>query len=145
MTKENKTYLIIGICVLVFLIVLSYFFYRAGKKTVTIQTVPADVPGSNNANNNPTGASNTEIKLMVDALYKDMDGVNFLVRDMETYQKFLSYSDTDTVRVYNAFNTEHQKDSGETLKVWLEGESGFTAFNVLRDSILAKFAKLNLK
>ena len=144
MDKQNKTYLFIALGVLLFLVVFGYIFYRKGKKTVSIQDVPQDLPGSTNAGNNASGASNTELKMLVNDLYKDMNGVNIITRNIEAYQKLLTLSDTDTVKVYNAFNTLYQIESKETLKSWISNETGFTGFTVLRDAILSKFTKLNL-
>jgi len=145
MDKQNKTYLFIALGVLIFLVVFGYIFYRKGKKTVSIQDLPQDLPGNTGTNNNPSGASNTELKMLVDDLYKDMDGANILTRDIAAYQKLLTLSDTDTVKVYNTFNTLYQVESGETLTSWISNETGFTGFTVLRDAILSKFTKLNLK
>jgi preprotein translocase subunit SecD len=143
MDKQNKTYLFIALGVLLFLVVFGYIFYRKGKKTVSIQDLPQDLPGSTNSSNNASGASNTELKMLVNDLYKDMNGVNILTRNIEAYQKLLTLSDTDTVKVYNAFNTLYQIESKETLKSWISNETGFTGFTVLRDAILSKFTKLN--
>lgn len=139
--KITKTHIWIAVIVLIMLVGLGYFFYRKGKKTVTIQSLPNDLPGG------PTGgiagASNNEIKLVANALYDDMKGYNYSGHNYAPYSQAIAFSDTDIVKLYNAFNTLYQTESGETLKQWIEGESYY--YSDIPQSLLARFAKLNLK
>jgi hypothetical protein len=119
---------------------LGYYFYRQGKKTVTLQALPNDLPG--NPGSVSAGASNNEIKLIAQQLYDDMDGYNFAGHNYDPYNRAITLSDTDLVKLYNTFNSLYQADSKETLKQWIESESYYS--NDLPDALLARFAKLNL-
>lgn len=160
MDKKIKTYLIIGAIALVLLVSLLIYAYHAGKKTTSIAPVVKDDPNApaNDPTNNPAGVSDTDIKTLVEKLYKDMSGANVLGHDSQAYKDLLALSDTDFERVYNEFNSEYQKDSGQTFKGWINGEGGYgltdllpwpfsgnADFRALKDSTNQRFAKLNLK
>lgn len=139
--KFTKTHMYIAIAVLVLLVALGFYFYKQGTKKVTLQSLPNELPGNPGSVN--SGASNDEIKLLAEALFNDMDGYNFTGHDYEPYNKALTLSDTDLVKLYNTFNTLHQKDSGETLTQWIINEQ-YNYYNI-PDLVLARFAKLNLR
>lgn len=144
--KFSKAHIWIAISVLVIIVAFSFYFYKKGKKTTSIQDLPGDLPNSTNQNNNPAGVSNSEILQLVSDLYEDMNGVNFWGHDNSLFQKLLTYSDTDFVKVYNTFNSKYQADSGETFTQWLTNETNVTGnFMVLKESILNRCAKLNLR
>lgn len=144
--KFTKVHMWIAISVIVVLIVFSVYFYRKGKKQTSIQALPGDLPGSNQANNNPAGISNAEILQLTTDLYNDMQGVNFWGHDNTLFQKLLTLSDTDFVKVYNTFNTSYQSTSGETLTQWIANETNVTGnFMILKEAILDRCAKLNLR
>jgi len=141
--KITKTHIWIAVTVLILLVGLAYFFYRKGKKTVSIQTLPSDLPGDVSGGTAVAGASNDQIKLVANGLFTDMDGYNWSGHNYEPYNQAIAFSDTDLVKLYNAFNTLYQADSGQTLKQWIESES--YAFADIPQSLLARFAKLNLR
>jgi hypothetical protein len=120
MKLTTKQLLIIAGVVLVIFIVIGVWFYRKGKRKVTIQPPPLDDPGSGTV---ASGVSNAEILSISGALHKDMDGFNYAGHDVEPYQRLNALSDTDFVKVYNVFNAAYQPDSGETLKQWIETAS----------------------
>ena len=117
----NKKQIIIVGAVLLFLVVLAYIFYKRGKKQVTLQSAPGELPG-NPSSGNVTGASNDEIKRIANNLYADMNGFNGLGHDYEPYRNALLLNDPDLVKLYNAFNTMYQSKSGQTLTQWILSE-----------------------
>lgn len=142
MDKKSKRYLIIALVVLLILAAISFYFYKQGKKTVTIQSLPGELPG-NPGSGNQGGASNDELKLLVEALYKDMKGFNLGGHDYTPYNQANGLDDRDLVKLYNAFNTLYQKDSGQTLTEWMNNESYY--YQTSPGLLLQRFAKLNLK
>lgn len=144
---EHKTQLIIAGVVLLLLIIAFIYVYRKGKSTTSIAPVVKDNPNSNDPENNPAAASDTEIKRIANALHADMDGLT-VGHDSQPYQDLLMLSDTDFERVYNEFNTQYQESSGQTLLGWIDNEViNFwdISFDALRTSIDSRMAKLNLK
>ncbi len=138
---KNK-YVVIALCIIIFLVVLGWYFYSQGKKTVTLQQLPGQVPGEINSGN-VNGASNDEIKLLVNKLYSDMKGFNAFGHDYSPYREVGLLNDADVIRVYNAFNTLYQPDSGQTLTQWIASEK-------YRDEnypglLYARLMKLNCK
>jgi len=96
--KIEKTHLYIGIAVIVFMALFGYYYYRKGKNTVSIQVLPNDLPGNQGAANGSGGASNDEIKRVVEDLYNDMDGFNITGHNYEPYQTAITFSDTERKR-----------------------------------------------
>ena len=119
--KLNTTYIIIGVVVLLFLVGLGYYFYRQGKKKVTNQYLPDELPGDTSGQTQ-TGASNDEIKSISTDLYNDMKGWNALGHKDAPYKRAVLLNDRDIVKLYNAFNALYQSDSGQTLTQWLQSE-----------------------
>lgn len=134
----------IAIAVLVIIVALSFYFYKKGKKTTSIQYLPGDLPygNSGNGSNQTTGASNSEIKSIAQSMFADMDGFNIWGHDIEPYQRASTLSDTDFVKLYNTFNALYQTESGETLTQWLVNEKFYN--NEVTDSLITRCAKLNL-
>lgn len=142
MKTSNKTILIVIAIVVVFIVGIAFFYYRKGKKQVTIQKPPLDNPNSDSPENNPFAVSDAQITSIVDALHRDMDGLNWNGHDVQPYQDLNALSDSDFSRVYNVFNSKYQSDSGETLKQWIESES--YVFDDVTDSIKQRMGRLNL-
>ena len=144
MDKKTKTYLIVAGIVLLIIIAVGIWFYRKGKKQVTILPPPLDNPNSTgDTKNNPYSVASASITELSERLYDDMKGFN-VWRDNEPYKKLIGLSDTDFVKVYNAFNTAHQSEGNGTLKGWLQDESGIGEFSTLKDEILTRMGRLNL-
>lgn len=137
--KLNLTVVIITIVVILLLVGLGIYFYRQGKKKVTLQSLPGELPG-NPGSGSTTGASNDEIKNVANSLFKDMDGFNVFGHNQAPYDQANLLNDTDTIKLYNAFNTLYQPDSGETLTSWLQNEQGL---GVAGATLIAKLKKLN--
>ncbi len=136
----------VAVFVLILIVSIAFYFYHSGKKTTTLQAVPGDVPGSHDANNNPAGASNTDILELANELHQDMKGTNFFGHNNDLFSKLLTYSDTDFVRLYNAFNTLYQQEGQGTFIQWVKDETNVTGnFITLKDAILDRGAKLNLQ
>jgi hypothetical protein len=141
--KITKVHIYIAIGILLFLVALGYYFYRQGKKGITIQALPFDQP-----TNPSTGATqgaptnDNQIKVLAGSLYSDMEGFNYGGHDYAPYNEAITLSDTDLVKLYNVFNTLYQVKSGQTLKQWIESENYYYAD--VPNSLLKRFAKLNL-
>lgn len=143
MKVSTKQLLIVIGVVLLIVIAVGIWFYRKGKKQTTIAAPPADNAGGGATNNNPAGVSNSEISMLADALYQEMDGVS-LWRNIDPYIDLMVLSDTDFVKVYNMFNTKHQAEGDGTLKEWIESESGIGEFATVQAAIVARMARLSL-
>jgi hypothetical protein len=143
MDKKTKTFVIVGLIVLVLFIGVAIYYYKKGKKTVSIQEIPSDLPGNPGSGSGTTGASNAEIKLVAQQLYSDMKGWNWAGHNYEPYTRALVFSDSDIVKLYNTFNTLYQTESGETLVQFMDNEA--YADSDVPDALLQRFAKLNLK
>ncbi len=146
MDKKTKNILIISAIALLLLLLSWWYFYKKGKAKTVIAPVVKDQPGSSDPNNNPEGASTTEIKQISENLYNEMKGSNITGHDPHPYEALLALSDTDFENVYNQFNSDYQSSSGETMIQWINDQwSGWmTDFDGLKKAILAKAADLNL-
>lgn len=152
MSKKVKTWLIIAAIILTILVVVAVYYYRKGKRQNVYVAPPGDNPnagaGTGNTTPNPNTKSDSELKALANQLHQSMDGVNFFGQRDEVFRKVLELSDTDLVKLYNFFNAFYQATSGETLKQWIEGESGWWSggvFAQLREGILTRMTSLNLK
>lgn len=119
--KLNATMIIIAVIVLLLLIGIGWYFYSQGKKGITIQALPGQLPGSPSSGN-VTGASNDEIKDISNGIYQDIKGFNLLGHSLVPYDRAVLLNDTDIIKLYNAFNTQYQSDLGETLTQALQSE-----------------------
>lgn len=137
--KLNLTYVIIGIVVLILLIAMGWYFYRQGKKQVTLQSLPGELPG-NPQSGNVLGASNDEIKRIANDLYDDMKGFNIWGHKQAPYDQANLLNDQDIIKLYNTFNAMYQKESGETLTSWLSNENGLGVSGSL---LINRLKKLN--
>lgn len=137
--KLNVTAIIIGTVVLILLIALGWYFYRQGKKQVTLQSLPGELPG-NPGSGNANGASNDEIKNLANALYDDMNGFNMWGHNQAPFDQANLLNDTDIIKLYNTFNSLYQKESGETLTSWLNNENGLGTSGAL---LINRLKKLN--
>jgi hypothetical protein len=136
----NKKYLYIAIGVLLLLVLLGWYFYRQGKKTVTLQSAPGELPG-NPTSGNVVGASNDEIKRIANGLYGDMKGLNLNGHMYDPYNAAVLLNDADLIKLYNTFNTLYQQDSGETLTSWISNE--YYAYPDVPGTLFARLKKLN--
>jgi len=138
MPSKKNIYIIIA--VLLFLVALGYFYYRKGKNTVTLQSLPGELPGVPSSGNT-VGASNDELKNIANELYADMSGFNGAGHDYEPYQRAILLNDTDLVKLYNAFNTMYQKINSETLTTMISNERFFSP--QIPGTLVARLKKLN--
>jgi hypothetical protein len=150
MKLTSKQILIIVAVVLVILVIVGIWFYRKGKKQTTIAPYVNDTPGATGSGsttgtgtNNPAGVSVSQISMISQALFNEMDGFN-VWRDTKPFTDLMILSDTDFVKVYNKFNTDYQAEGDGTLKQWIEDESGVGEFATIREAILQRMARLNL-
>jgi hypothetical protein len=141
MNQKTKNILIATIAAIILIAAISYYFYLQGKKGITIQYNPGELPGDPGSGTQ-YGASNNDIKSLAQSLYDDMKGLNYFGHDMAPYQKALTYGDGDLIKLYNTFNSNYQKESGQTLAAWIDSEKYYN--NEVTDTLLNRFAKLNL-
>lgn len=137
--KINLTLIIIAVAVIILLVVLGWYMYRQGKKQVTLQYLPGELPG-NPGSGNLSGASNDEIKAIANALYEDMSGFNLFGHKQAPYNSANLLNDTDLIKLYNTFNSLYQKESKQTLTQWIDNESGI---GVAGSTLIARLKKLN--
>lgn len=136
--KFNITTIIIVIVVLILLVGLGWYFYRQGKKKVALQALPNDLPGSTGGGE---GASNDEIKRVANAIYNDLKGFNIFGHNNEPYKTAILFSNTDIVKLYNAFNTLYKPELGETLTQAVDNEKFWE--NDAPDTLIERLRKLN--
>lgn len=153
----RQTLIAIGV-VLFLLLIVGLVVYFAGKSkgklqsTINLSNPVIDNPYDQNNQGNVT--STAEVKQLSEAIYNDMNGSNVVNHDIDTWNRVLSLSDTDFIRVYNEFDTAHQKDSGQSLAQWVNNETAYTLGNLfgtnfgwsnVKDIVLKRMARLNLK
>ena len=142
MEKKTKNILYIAGAILLFLILLSAYFYSKGKKTTTIAPLPPDAAGV------ATASSSADVSKLSSDLYSDMKGISWLANHNEVpYQEALTLSDTDFVKLYNDYNTKYQSLDGRTLTAWINACSAipFTPFDTVKTAMISRLGKLNLK
>lgn len=136
---SDKIKIYIAVAVLLFIIGLAWFFYKRGKKQVTLQSLPGELPG-NPSSGNVTGASNDEIKSIANNLFEDISGLNFLGHNQAPYDAANLLNDADMIKLYNTFNTQYQAELEETLTVALDNEVGLGTSG---DILIKRLKKLN--
>lgn len=147
--KDKKKILYITGGILLTLLILGLIVYHFGKKAggINLSTPVIDNPG-NPSNNTTPSVSNIDINSLATALYEDMKGANLFGHNTNTWSALIILSDTDFVRTYNQFDTQYQKDSGQTMKQWVENEQytivPYSQWDTIRNSVLKRMAKLNL-
>lgn len=140
--QNIKPWHIAIVVILIFLVLFGWYFYRQGKKTTSIQMLPNDLAGTPSGTGQ-IGASNDEIKTTATAIYNDIDGFNLTGHDNEPYERSVLYSNTDVVKLYNAFNTMYQNELKETLTQALIGEKFWE--NKTPDTLILRLQKLNCR
>ena len=148
MEKQTKKYLIGGGVALFILILAAWYFYSSGKKTVTIASLPVDDPATGTTSN-LSGTSDADVSALATELFNDLDEYDlFSNHDAAPYNTALAMSDTSFVKLYNFYNTKYQvNDGGQTLAMKVEAQNAipYTSWDALRDGMIKRFGKLNLK
>ncbi len=131
-----------GVLLLIIIMVWVYFSGKSkGKQQGGINiSNPVTDPVSGSSS-----VSESEIRSLAGELYNDMKGLNFFGHNLEPWQRLLSYSDTDFIRVNNEFNLRYQQSSRQSFKVWVENESGNIWWSTVKDTVLRKISKLNIR
>lgn len=144
---DKQKLITLGIFILI-VAVIFFLVYRAGKKKGGINISNPIIDNPDDTNNQGEQLSETEIQQLASDVYNDMDGLN-LSHDSDIWNRVLAMSDTDFVRLNNAFNTKFQKDSDESFYSWVKNESSITALGFswpdVQQILLKKFSKLNIK
>lgn len=147
MDKNQKIILWSIIIVIILLVIFSFYFYYRGKKQTTISKLPTDNPAAGNGGVQVSGAqiSDNDVSLLADQLYDDITSI-FQFRNNSLYERLVALSDTDLVRIYNAYNTKYQSKNGETLLQALKNEItawfGNAKYNM--EAIINRLSKYNL-
>jgi len=139
------------IIALIILAIVAIYFYRKGKKQVTISDIPTDNPqtttGNGGVNMSGQQLSVNEIVSLADQIHEDVNCV-FCTRNTALYQRVASLSDTDLVRIYNAYNSKYQSKDGETMLEALKKEltAMFSSSAIPNmQSIINRLIKYNVK
>lgn len=145
----NKQKLIIAGVVLFIILIIGIVIYRAGKKKGSINLSNPIIDAPNSSNTQGQQLSLTQIKELATQTKNDMSGGN-LTHDAVIWGNVLALSDTDFVRLYNEFNAEFQKDSGQTFAGWVTAESSNSwipfsgSWTQTQKVLQQRFSKLNL-
>jgi hypothetical protein len=130
------------IIVAIIIIIVAVIFYRKGKKNTTLSDLPNDNPTVNNGNGgvnmNGNQISANEVVLLADQVHADIHCI-FCTRNYALYERLGVLSDTDLVRVYNAYNSKYQAEDGETMLQALDNE--FANFDTLKNRLRKYNAK----
>lgn len=144
LSSTVKWAIIAGIILFVALLafLLWYSARQAGKRKGTV-VINTSNPGTDS--NTAAASSEAEVRTLAEKLYKDMRGISGY-HSADPWNDLLAMSDTDFIRVYNEFDTEYQKDSGETLVQWVNDQWAvpLTQWATIKDTLLQRFSKLNL-
>lgn len=148
--SNPKKLLIVAAVILLIVLIIGIVIYRSGKKSGKAEGV---INLSNPVTDNATGssspsASTSEIKQLTEAVKQDLSGVNAFGHDIDLWSRVLTLSDTDFTRLYNEFNTKYQRDSGQSLKQWVDSDVDYffqvgSKWGTIKQTVLAKMAKLN--
>lgn len=145
-----KWWIIGGFLLLLGLVLYFYFAGRAAGKRAGAINLSNPINDTGTGNNPSQGAflSEADVRQAAGKIHDDMSGVNVWGHNNELYETLLTYSDTDFIRVNNEFNTDYQKDSGQSFRQWMESEVTWiqigTKWTVLKDSILQRMDKLKI-
>lgn len=116
----NKKILILVSVVVLAIILILYFTYRAGKRASDLTNVkpPPDVVGT------PLTEEETNyLDALAINLYNDMNGMNFIGWNSDLYNSVSLLSDSKLVALSNIYNFKFQQESGQSFLQWLENES----------------------
>ena len=138
------------IALVIYGLIIIYIIYRLGKSSGTVK--PNTVPSDKNWGKDLTNIESTNIRRIVQRLYRDMDNnwvsMGIADRDTEVYKQLMNLSNTEFTGVYNDFNDLYFDKGEGTLADWIYDESfTFTwgASGDLRETLIERFEKLNLK
>ncbi len=117
---------------------VGLYFYLQGKKQPTFVTPPDEGGGT---------LPDPEIQQIASSVYADMKGVNVFGHNVQLWtSQVTTLSNTDFVRLYNAFNSKYQPDSGQTFTQWVQNETNLLLpqWTVVQQTVLNRCASLNL-
>jgi hypothetical protein len=145
--SAKAKWIIAGIILLI-LLTIAFFIYRAGKKKggVNVSKPLVDNP-NNTSNNNIPAASNSEITSVAESIFNDMKGLNWLGHNIDLWNtRVLTMSDTDFSRLYDEYNKSHQVESGLTMRQWVSEETDQDPkWLQIKEAVLIRMNKLNFK
>lgn len=114
--------LIIILLILAVALTLYFSGRKAGVKKASAQgnkgKLPEETDWGKGQNLTPTEI--LQIKHFADALFEDMDGINWFSRDVQLYREYLASSDRVFVGTANYFFDNYGR--GDNLAVWLDKE-----------------------
>lgn len=120
---KNKWTVAIVLGCIVFL-VLAYWIGKSYGKSLPPKPIDQPEDLQDNGTVNASGTlSEVEIQQITDAFYKDINGWSWgFQHDMTPYQKFLSLSNTDKVKVLNDWNARYFSEWSQQLDDAISGE-----------------------
>lgn len=140
----------IKIIIFIVVLIVSFFslrwIYREFTKPEE-EKIPDDTQGggggSGSGGSSNTGVSDSQITIIVDAIYKDI--YSWGTRNAKPYSDLLALSNSDFVRAYNDWNNRYFKEDGETLRMAINNENSiYQPFILVRDTLNSKFSSLGL-
>ncbi len=135
-----------GIILLVLLIIGILLWHSAKKAGEAKGAINISSPGTDST---ATEISTADIRTLAQGIHDDMAGPN-ITHDIDLWNRVLVLSDNDFIKLYNEFDTDYQKDSGQTLKGWVASETAYyvpgigTQWGTTQNVLLNRMAKLNL-
>jgi hypothetical protein len=143
--SNTSKYLIIGGVILVLALGIGLYLYFSGKAAGK-RAGSINLSSSGGPDGNAPAASVSEVRQLAGKLYADMDGINFWGHNLDVWKDFLAMSDEDVIRVYNEFDTEYQKKTGQSLTQWVNSETGtgVDAWDQFKPTIIQRLNKLKL-
>lgn len=142
LSPKQRLILIIGSILFVSLLafLLWYSARQSGKRKGAINLSSPLAPDTS-----APAVSEAEVRQIAQNIYKEVSG-GTIYHSVDLWKKFLVLSDSDIVRVYNEYDTEYQKESGETLTQWIDGEWSIpgSEWRHIKSTVLERLAKLRL-
>lgn len=136
----NATKIAMTIIVILVIVGILWYFYKQGtKKTQQNKLPPNDNAGTNE--------SDTALSELAGELHNDMKGFAIgFAHDEAPYQKAVSLSNYDFVRLVNIYNAQYQHDDGKTFKTMLDSNWAvpYTPYATIKKAVLDKLATNNI-
>lgn len=130
----------------VMLILITYFVGKSYGKSLPPKKIdePEDLQ-ENGTVSNLGSRPLSEIQQLTDDFYNDIKGISwFFDHNMAPYQKFLTLSNTDKVRVINDWNTRYYHKWSQNIAEAIKGERYSSSGNAkLAGAVVESIEKLS--
>ena len=139
---NNKEYLYFTAGTIIIFAIVGIYFYRQGKKEITIAPLPGDNTGDNQPQDIPGLSS------LAQEIYNDCNGLNWGTNhDEDIYKRALALNATNFVELYNIWNTKFQPITSETLTEYISDQWSLpgTQWRITKETMIARLGHENLK